>query len=43
MVHDIEIRKEKRPDYLAFSKNSKTIIFVPFDNIDPAFPVPGRR
>ncbi len=36
MVHDIEIRKEKRPDYLAFSKNSKTIIFVPFDNVDPA-------
>lgn len=36
MVHDIEIRKEKRPDYLAFSKNGKTIIFVPFDNVDPA-------
>lgn len=35
-VLDIEIRKEKRPDYLAFSKNGKTIISVPFDNIDPA-------
>lgn len=36
MVHTIEIRKENRPDYLAFSKSGKTIIFVPFDNIDPA-------
>jgi hypothetical protein len=36
MVHVIEIRKEKRPDYLSFSKSGKTIIFVPFDNIDPA-------
>lgn len=36
MVHDIEIRKEKRPDYLAFSKSGKTIISVPYDNIDPA-------
>jgi hypothetical protein len=35
-IHDIEIRKEKRPDYLAFSKNGKTIISVPFDNIDTA-------
>lgn len=36
MVHDIEIRKEMRPDYLAFSKSGKTIISVPYDNIDPA-------
>lgn len=35
-VYDIEIRKEKRPDYLAFSKSCKTIISVPFDNIDTA-------
>jgi len=35
-VHEIEIRKESRPDYLAFSKSDKTIIFVPFDNLDTA-------
>lgn len=35
-VHEIEIRKEQRPDYLAFSKNGKTIIFVPSDSLDAA-------
>lgn len=35
-IHEIEIRKEKRPDYLAFSKNGKTIISVPIDKIDSA-------
>lgn len=34
--HDIEIRKENRSDYLAFSKSGKTIISVPYDNIDSA-------
>jgi len=35
-IHEIEIRKEKRQDYLAFSKKGKTIISVPFDNINPS-------
>ena len=35
-IHEIEIRKEKRPDYLAFSKSGKTIISVPSDNLDTA-------
>lgn len=35
MIHEIEICKEKRHDYLAFSKNNKTVIYVPFDNINP--------
>lgn len=35
-VHTIEIRKEKRPDYLAYSKSGRTIISVPLDNLDPA-------
>lgn len=35
-VHAIEIRKEKRPDYLAFSKSGTTIISVPIDNLDTA-------
>jgi len=33
-VQDIEIQKEKRVDYLVFSKNDKSIIYVPFDNIN---------
>ncbi len=35
-VHDIEIHKETRSDYLAYSKSCKTIISVPFDNLDAA-------
>lgn len=35
--HDIEIRKENRPGYLAFSKSGKTIISVPSNNTNPAF------
>ena len=35
-IHEIEIQREKRIDYLAYSKNGKTIIYVPFDNIDSA-------
>jgi len=33
-VQDIEIRKENRVDYSVFSKNDKSIIYVPFDNIN---------
>lgn len=36
LIHEIEIRKEKRPDYHAFSKSGKTIISVPFDCLDTA-------
>jgi len=35
-IQDIEIRREKRPDYLAFSKSGKTIIYVPIDYLDTA-------
>ncbi|MEO6903573.1 MAG: hypothetical protein ABI315_10530 [Bacteroidia bacterium] len=35
-IHNIEIRKEMRPDYLAFSKAGKTIISVPIGNLDTA-------
>lgn len=35
-VHEIEIRKESRQDYLAYSEGNKTIIFVPYDNLDTA-------
>jgi hypothetical protein len=35
-VHEIEIRKESRQDYLAYSKGNKTSISVPFDNLDAA-------
>lgn len=35
-VHDIEIHKESRQDYLAYSKSNKTIISVPSDNLDTA-------
>ena len=33
-VQSIEIQKEKRVDYLVFSKNEKSIIYVPFDNLN---------
>ena len=35
-VHEIQIRKESRADYLVFSKNDKNIIYVPIDNADTA-------
>jgi len=35
-VHEIEIRKESRQDYHAYSKSNKTIISVPYDNLDTA-------
>lgn len=34
ITQDIEIRKEKREDYCTFSKGGKSIIFVPYDNLD---------
>lgn len=34
-IYEIEIQRENRNDYYAFSKNKKTIIYVPLDNIDP--------
>lgn len=36
-IHEIEICKENRPDYLAYSNNGKTIIYVPLNNLDTAF------
>lgn len=35
-IHEFEIHKENRSDYLSFSINDKTIISVPFDNLDSA-------
>ena len=35
-VHEIEICKEKRDCYLAYSKNKKTIIYVPYDKLESA-------
>jgi hypothetical protein len=35
-IHEIEIIREQRSDYLIFSKNTKTIIYVPFDNLNTA-------
>jgi hypothetical protein len=35
-VHEINIQREKRLDYLAYSKNNTTTIYVPIDNIDSA-------
>lgn len=37
MIHDIGIRKANRPDYLALSESGRTTIFVPHDNINPAY------
>jgi hypothetical protein len=34
---EIDIQRERRNDYSAFSINSKTIIYVPEDKSDPAF------
>jgi hypothetical protein len=35
-IHEIEICKENRPDYLASSNSSKTTIYVPLNNLDSA-------
>ena len=35
-IHEIEIYKEIRPDYSSFSNSGKTIIYVPFNNLDTA-------
>jgi len=36
-TQEIEICTENRPDYLSFSKDNKTIIYVPHNNLVPAF------
>lgn len=35
-IHDIEIIEQQRVDYLTYSKDDKSIIYVPFDNKDAA-------